>query len=79
MVNIKVSIEYCDGSVQQEPLDDYGEQLARVPRPHEDRKHERWIVITTIQGPTSDVLQLSKLQDWKLVVVGDRKTPDDWQ
>jgi hypothetical protein len=38
------------------------------------------IVITTIQPPTASVRRLAELRpDWLFVVVGDRKTPTDWQ
>ena len=63
----------------QEPLDDFSDQLPNVARPKETEKHDRWIVLTSIQGPTKDVLQLSRLKGWKLVVVGDRKTPDEYK
>ncbi|VDL84842.1 unnamed protein product [Nippostrongylus brasiliensis] len=40
---------------------------------------DRWIVVTSINYPTEDVKRLASLTDWNLVVVGDRKTPPDWQ
>lgn len=39
---------------------------------------EKWIVVTTIQHPTPALERLAELPDWKLVVVGDKKTPNDW-
>jgi len=39
---------------------------------------KNFIVITTINAPTEAVLAFSKLPDFQLVVVGDRKTPRDW-
>lgn len=39
---------------------------------------DKWIVVTTIQYPTSALEKLAKLPGWKLVVVGDKKTPSDW-
>jgi hypothetical protein len=36
------------------------------------------IVITTIFSPTAAVRKFAALKDWRLVVVGDRKTPPDW-
>ncbi|XP_046377890.2 probable glycosyltransferase STELLO1 [Haliotis rufescens] len=39
---------------------------------------DRWIVITTIAYPTSDVRFLAQVPGWKVVVVGDTKTPNDW-
>lgn len=39
---------------------------------------EKWIVITSIQQPTKQIHALSKLPNWHIVVVGDKKTPPDW-
>lgn len=39
------------------------------------KKH---IVITTINSPSEAVIKFSKLIDFKLTVVGDYKTPKDW-
>lgn len=39
---------------------------------------EKWIVITTIQYPTEQVRELAKIPGWRVVVVGDKKTPKDW-
>jgi hypothetical protein len=39
---------------------------------------KNFIVITTINEPTEAVLAFSKLPDFKLVTVGDRKTPRGW-
>ena len=36
------------------------------------------IVLTTIQYPTPSVIKLAELPSWKLIVVGDLKTPADW-
>ena len=41
-------------------------------------KHDKWIVVTTIQHPTEAVKALNYLKGWKLIVVGDRKTPKNW-
>ncbi len=40
--------------------------------------HDKWIVVTTIQYPTLALKKLASLSDWKLVVIGDKKTPRDW-
>lgn len=37
------------------------------------------IVITSIYPPTEAVIAFSKMKNHKLVVVGDKKTPPDWQ
>ncbi|CAI2347398.1 unnamed protein product [Caenorhabditis sp. 36 PRJEB53466] len=39
----------------------------------------KWIVVTSISGPTEDVKRLSSFADWNLVVVADTKTPNDWE
>ena len=36
------------------------------------------IIITSINYPTEAVCSFSKLKDYKLIVVGDKKTPSDW-
>ena len=41
--------------------------------------HARWIVVTTIQQPTPALKELVKLPGWKMVVIGDRKTPSSWR
>jgi hypothetical protein len=40
---------------------------------------DKWIVVTTINYPSAALKKLATLKDWHLVVVGDRKTPKDWQ
>jgi len=37
-----------------------------------------FIVITTIFNPTETILSLAELENYKLIVVGDRKTATDW-
>ena len=37
------------------------------------------IVITSIFKPTEAVLEFAKLRDYQLIVVGDKKTPQNWQ
>ena len=39
---------------------------------------KRYIVITTVYEPTEAVLSFSKIPGHHLVVVGDKKTPNDW-
>jgi len=43
-------------------------------------KATHWVVITTINYPTSVITRLVKLpnQNWHVVVVADQKTPSDW-
>jgi hypothetical protein len=38
----------------------------------------RCVVITTIFPPSEAISRFSRLSDWRLVVVGDEKTPRDW-
>lgn len=40
--------------------------------------YDKWIVVTTIQYPTPALKKLASLPDWQLIVVGDKKTPQDW-
>ncbi len=39
---------------------------------------ENYIVVTTIQYPTPQLHKLAQIPGWRLVVVGDKKTPKDW-
>lgn len=39
----------------------------------------KFLVITTINHPTEAIRQFSLLKDWNVIVVGDKKTPADWQ
>jgi hypothetical protein len=39
---------------------------------------DKWVVVTTIHYPTAALRKLATLDGWRLVVVGDRKTPKDW-
>ncbi|GFO05681.1 conserved uncharacterized protein [Plakobranchus ocellatus] len=56
------------------------DRLAGVPsrlKPVAEQS-EKWIVITTLSAPTSDVKFLASLSGWKVVVVADVATPTDW-
>ena len=55
------------------PTEDQGHNLRNVT------KHAKWIVVTTINPPTQQLIALSQIPGWKLVVVGDRKTPINWK
>lgn len=39
---------------------------------------KKFIVITSIFKPTEAVIQFSKMTDYQLIVVGDKKTPSNW-
>ena len=51
------------------------------PLPTVDKKdmHDKWLVVTTISEPTEDVKKLAKIEGWRLLVVGDKKTPEGWK
>eukprot|EP01104_Vermistella_antarctica_P005548 TRINITY_DN1605_c1_g2_i1.p1 TRINITY_DN1605_c1_g2~~TRINITY_DN1605_c1_g2_i1.p1 ORF type:complete len:773 (-),score=90.32 TRINITY_DN1605_c1_g2_i1:75-2393(-) len=51
--------------------------LAKVPS-SDVYYSEKWAVITTINYPTPAIRKLAGLPGWKVVVVGDLKTPADW-
>jgi hypothetical protein len=44
-----------------------------------ENKLSTFIVITSIFEPTEAVVLFSKYEQYKLIVVGDKKTPDKWQ
>lgn len=54
-------------------------EIPRKSSPPVEEMHEKWIVITTINAPTDDVKKLADIEGWKVVVVGDTKTPVDWR
>lgn len=45
----------------------------------EQRPVKKFIVITSIFSPTVAIETFARLNDYQLVVVGDKKTPADWQ
>jgi len=38
----------------------------------------KWVVATTINPPTQALTTLSNLEEWRIVIVADTKTPKDW-
>ena len=40
---------------------------------------EKWIIVTSINHPTEQCKNLSKIKGFKFLVVGDKKTPNDWK
>ncbi|SHN09775.1 STELLO glycosyltransferase family protein [Polaribacter sp. KT 15] len=44
----------------------------------EIRNKNNHIVITSINEPTEGVLLFSKMKDYKLIVIGDNKSPENW-
>ena len=49
------------------------------PSPKAEDMNDRWIVLTSVNAPTNDVKKLAAIEGWKVVVVGDNKTPQDWR
>ena len=39
---------------------------------------KKYIIITSIFPPTQAVKEFSKFSDWNVIVVGDKKTEQDW-
>ena len=54
-------------------------KIPRKPTPLEKQMNHKWIVVTTINSPTEDVKKLAAMKGWKVVVVGDTKTPAEWR
>ncbi|XP_001627412.2 probable glycosyltransferase STELLO1 [Nematostella vectensis] len=54
------------------------ESVKRNQAPPKDEMYDKWIIITTINEPTEDVKKLASIEGWKVVVVGDTKTPSGW-
>jgi len=54
-------------------------QANRIQDIPEGEKHDKWIVITSINYPTNDVKKLAEIPGWKMVMVGDTKSPKDWR
>jgi len=54
-------------------------EIPRRSSPPVEEMYEKWIVLTTINAPTDDVKTLADIEGWKVVVVGDTKTPADWR
>lgn len=54
-------------------------KASALPTPEKKDMHEKWLVVTTISEPTEDVKKLAEVKGWKLLIVGDEKTPANWQ
>ena len=54
-------------------------EIPQKPAPPAKEMHDKWIVLTTVNSPTADVKKLAGIEGWKVVVVGDTKTPADWR
>jgi len=63
----------ASGGFQQLPL------LQGKLRPSAEQPlFEQWIVVTSINPPTPAIKLLATLPSWRVVVIGDSKTPKDW-
>jgi hypothetical protein len=40
---------------------------------------KKYIVITTINSPTEAVIKYANLEGYETIIIGDKKTPQDWQ
>jgi len=38
----------------------------------------KYLIITSINNPTKAVKNYALMKGWNIVMVGDKKTPDDW-
>ena len=43
------------------------------------KNQKKFIVCTTINKPTLAVKKFDKMKDWKLIIVGDKKTPKNYK
>ncbi len=43
------------------------------------RPDKKFIVITSIFEPSRAIQEFAAIKGWRLIVVGDKKTPEDWQ
>lgn len=55
------------------------EEVMPLEKPPISEMHDKWIVVTSIFKPSDDIQKLANIPGWKLVVVGDKKTPKDWK
>jgi hypothetical protein len=67
------------GGVREAPVPLLQGALALpLPAGAEPAPSERWVVVTTVNPPTPAIQKLAALEGWRVVVVGDSKTPADW-
>ena len=64
---------------RKKPSDVDWQSVHRRKKLPKNELHDKWIVLTTINRPTEDVKKLARIDGWKVVVVGDTKTPSDWR
>ncbi|XP_067649693.1 uncharacterized protein [Haliotis asinina] len=71
---------YLDGTLKKTKTDTVDKSSAsRLPDKFSTVSSDRWIVVTTIFNPTPDIKFMAEIPGWKVVVVGDTKTPKDWR
>ena len=46
---------------------------------HRTFSFHKWIVVTSVNSPTEQVQELCKLAEWVVLIVGDKKTPENYQ
>ena len=68
----------CQYRMCLKQFDDGNYELGRSLRDPTLRA-DNWIVVTTIRSPTDAVRALAQQSGWKVVVVGDLKTPKTWR
>ena len=39
---------------------------------------KKFIITTTINSPTEAILKFDNMNDWTLIVIGDKKTPSNY-
>ena len=44
----------------------------------QNKIENKYIITTTINNPTEAIHKFDQMQDWKLIVIGDKKTPSDY-
>ncbi|CAD5111165.1 unnamed protein product [Dimorphilus gyrociliatus] len=58
-----------------QPVEDNSKPIETDDFPH----HDKWIVTTSINRPTDQMTKLIANENWRMVVVGDLKTPVEWK
>ncbi|XP_046863906.1 probable glycosyltransferase STELLO1 [Xenia sp. Carnegie-2017] len=74
---IKMWTSIFDSSMSEISYVDWSKVKPRK-KVNKEEHHDKWIVVTSIAQPTEQVKKLAVVEGWKLLVVGDSKTPKDW-
>ena len=75
---IKRGTSIFDSSMSEISYVDWSKVKPRK-KVNKEEHHDKWIVVTSIPRPTEQVKKLAVVEGWKLLVVGDSKTPKDWR